>query len=308
MKKFVKVLSITACVIAAIAVIGSGVMGWYVASKILHQNEGKDTVEASLKQLEIWGYDISSFSYTGTSVSAVASDGNVVPGTLFSYGSDACVVLVHGAGGDRVSAYPLAEGYLSRGYDVLAMDQRGCGENPSDEVTFGINESLDVAAMVSYARSLGYSTVYVHGQSMGAQTAAIYASTVEDGPSAADAVICDSPVPGMELIIREMFGDGDVDAFLPSYLVGISKPWLYLSGISMDDGDTMEVVKNDMIPTLVIVSSRDEVCLPSQVEEVYANIACENKEILYFDSEHIMGIIDYPDEYMDGVEAFLDGV
>ena len=55
-------------------------MGGVVADKILHQNEGKDTHDNSLKQLEIWGYDIDAFheKYTGTEVSATASDGNVV--------------------------------------------------------------------------------------------------------------------------------------------------------------------------------------------------------------------------------------
>ena len=311
MKKFVKVLVIVLCVLLALFVIGSGVLGYIIASKILDQNEGKDTHNNSLMQMEVWGYDYSAFesAYTGSSVSAVASDGNEVPGTLYDYGSSSCVVLVHGAGGDRCCMYPLAEEYLERGYDVIAIDQRGCGSNPSSEVTFGIRESLDVEAMVAYARSLGYSSVFVHGQSMGAQTVAIYASNVAAGSSsAADAVICDSPVPGMELIILEMFGDGDTSSPLANYLVAISKPWLALKGISMDDGDTIAVVASDTIPTLVIVSTLDETCLPSQVEDVYANIACENKDILYFESKHIEGVIDYPDEYMDGVEAFLDGV
>ena len=309
--KIIKAATITMSVIAFIAVAGSAAMGGYVADRILHQNEGKDTSDNSVKQLEVWGYDLEGFNarYQGTEVSATAEDGNTVPGTYFDIGSDKCVILVHGAGGDRVSTYPLAEGYLERGYDVIAIDQRGCGANASDEVTFGINEMLDVEAMVEYAREdLGSSEVIVHGQSMGAQTAALYASNVTPGTAgAADAVICDSPVPGMELVLREMFGDGDVNSFTANYLTGTSKIYMGLvNGIDYDDGDTIAAVANDQIPTLIICSDRDEVCLPDQVEQIYDNIACEDKEILHFDSAHIEGIIDDPEGYMDGVEGFLN--
>lgn len=309
--KIIKAATITMSVIAFIAVAGSAAMGGYVADRILHQNEGKDTCDNSVKQLEVWGYDLEGFNarYQGTEVSATAEDGNTVPGTYFDMGSDKCVILVHGAGGDRVSTYPLAEGYLERGYDVIAIDQRGCGANASDEVTFGINEMLDVEAMVEYAREdLGSSEVIVHGQSMGAQTTALYASNVTPGTAgAADAVICDSPVPGMELLLKEMFGDGDVNSFTANYLTGTSKIYMGLvNGIDYDDGDTIAAVANDQIPTLIICSDRDEVCLPDQVQQVYDNIACEDKEILHFDSAHIEGIIDQPEAYMDGVENFLN--
>ena len=64
---------------------------------------------------------------------------------------------------------------------------------------------------------------------------------------------------------------------------------------------------NDNIPTMIIVSDRDEVCLPDQVEEIYDNIACENKAIYHADSAHIEGVIDDPDAYMNSVESFLNG-
>lgn len=305
-----KGIIITACTLLVLATGGSFAFGGFIADKILHQNDGEDTHDNSIKQMEVWEYDYSAFKdkYEGTGISATAEDGNNVPATYYSSDSDTCVILVHGAGGDRACTAPLAEGYLERGYDVIAIDQRGCGENPDDRVTFGINEQLDVRAMVEYAReTLGKKTVYVHGQSMGAQTTAIYASNVTPGAAnAADAVICDSPVPGMELILKEMFGDGDTESFVAKYFTGTSKFYMNtVNKIDYDDGDTINVVANDNIPTLVICSDKDEVCLPNQVEMVYNNVACSNKQILHFDSAHIEGIIDYPEEYMDGVEEFL---
>ena len=61
MKKAVKVLAITAGVIVFLGTAGSICMGGYVADRILHQNDGKDTQDNSIKQLELWGYDLDSF-------------------------------------------------------------------------------------------------------------------------------------------------------------------------------------------------------------------------------------------------------
>ena len=310
-KKIIKVTAITLGIIAFIGAAGSVAMGGYVADRILHQNEGKDTHGNSIKQLEVWDYDTEGFMnrYEGTDIEVAAEDGNMVPATYFDSDSDKCVILVHGAGGDRVCVYPLAEQYIEDGYDVIAIDQRGSGVNPDDRVTFGINEQLDVKAMVRYARDeIGADKVIVHGQSMGAETVAVYASNVTPGTAdAADAVICDSPVPGMELMLRETFGDGDTESFLANYLTGTSKLFMkVVNGIDYDDADTISVVKNDRIPTMIIVSDKDKVCLPYQVEQIYDNIACENKVILHMDSAHIEGFIDDPEGYMNSVESFLN--
>lgn len=313
MKKFTKVLIIILTVIIVLAAGGSLFMGNYVADQILHQNADKDTHDNSLKQLEVWGYDTDAFlaEHEGTDITATAEDGNEVPASIYGYGNDKCVILVHGAGGDRYCVAPVAEKYFTNGYDVIAIDQRGSGVNPDDKVTFGINEQLDVKAMVAKARTeLGYDTVIVHGQSMGGQTTALYAANVTPGSiEAADAVILECPVPGMELILKEMFGDGDTDSFMAKYLVGTSKFMMNLRyGIDYDDGDTIALASNIEIPALVIVSDRDSVCLPDQVEQIYDNISVDEKEIVHFDSAHIEGCIDHPEEYEESIMSFLENV
>ena len=312
-KKLVKALIITLAVIIVLATGGSLFLGSYIAEQILLQNADKDTHDNSIKQLEVWGYDTDAFldTYEGSDITAIAEDGNEVPGTYYGFGNDKCVILVHGAGGDRYCVAPVAEKYFTNGYDVIAIDQRGSGINPDDKVTFGIKEQLDVKAMVAKARTeLGYDIVIVHGQSMGGQTTALYAANVTPGSTeAADAVILECPVPGMELILGEMFGDGDTESFIAKYFVGTSKFMMGIRyGIDYADGDTIALASNITIPALVIDSDRDSVCLPEQVEQIYANISCEEKEIVHFDSAHIEGCIDYPAEYEESVMSFLDTV
>ncbi len=319
MKKIVlKVVKVVVIVLVALGIIGSAALGKMIADQVMYQNKGNDTKSNSVKQLvDIWGYDLDGFnaSFHGEEISATAADGNIVPGTAFraDAGSDTWVVLVHGAGGDRVSVYPLAEQYLIRGYNVIAIDQRGCGDNADDKVTFGIHESLDVAAMVQYAReTLGAAEVIAHGQSMGAQTVAIYASKVTPGAvDAADAVICDSPVPGMEYMLRSVFADSDNEEDFyngaTNYMIFVSKvATKLLYKVDYADGDTIAAVAGDLLPTMLIRSEKDQVCLPEKVQEVYNNVGAENKTIMSVDSAHIEGVIDDPEGYMDGVMCFLE--
>ncbi|WP_026510206.1 MULTISPECIES: alpha/beta hydrolase [unclassified Butyrivibrio] len=307
-----KVLIIAVSAVAVLVVGGSVAMGGYVTDQILYQNRNNDTVANSVLQLEMWNYDLEGFQsrYTGQDISVTAEDGNEIPGTYYDNGSDKCVILVHGAGGDRVFNAPWAEAYLERGFDVITYDQRGHGKNPDKKVTFGIHEQRDVKALVTYARTeLGKSKVIVHGQSMGGQTTALYASNVTPGEvDAADAVICDSPVPGMESFLRLMFGDGPKGAYSPmsNYLIATSKIYMKLfKGIDYADGDTVKAVKNDKLPTMILISDRDEVCLPDMVEEVYENVGTEDKEMAIIDSSHIRGIVDDKEEYMAFVDSFL---
>ena len=78
--------------------------------------------------------------------------------------------------------------------------------------------------------------------------------------------------------------------------------------IDYDDADTIEIVKKDQIPTMLIVSDRDEVCLPDQEEALYANIGSENKTIMHVDSVHIEGVIVDPEGYMKGTMEFLESI
>ncbi|MCR4588449.1 MAG: alpha/beta hydrolase [Lachnospiraceae bacterium] len=314
-RNLIKVFTVIICIFLLLIAASSVFFGHMVAEQVLHPNRGVDTHDNSVKQLAKWGYDLDGFMtrYTGEEISAEAEDGNIVPATYFSADSDTCVVLVHGAGGDRVSVYPLAEAYLQRGYDVIALDQRGCGANPDEEVTFGIDEALDVRAMVTYARTeLGAENVLVHGQSMGGQTAALYASGVTPGEvNAADAVICDSPVPGMEYMVRSVIGEDEegTDSSLCDYLIATSNLYMKLFyGVEYAEGDTIAQVAMNKLPMLIIVSDQDEVCLPHMVEKIYDNITYEAKEIQYVNGGHIEGIINDPEGYMNGVEGFLNTI
>ena len=80
-----KGIIITVSALLVLAAVGSFAFGGFIADKILHQNEGKNTHDNSIKQMELWDYDYKAFedTYKGTEITATAEDGNTVPATYY---------------------------------------------------------------------------------------------------------------------------------------------------------------------------------------------------------------------------------
>lgn len=312
-KKIVSRIVVSLIVLVMILGIGMSLMiGQMVAEGLLYQNKGNDTKQNSIKQLEVWGFDLEGFqeAYKGEELSLEAADGVSVPVTYYegNKSSDEIVILVHGAGGDRVSVAPLAKLYLEQDWNVLTFDQRGHGDNSSDKVSFGYFEARDVECLVDYAKEeLGAETIVVHGQSMGGATAGLYATT-EHAREHVDAVILDSPVDSMERMFRGVFSEMEGSEDIPTdYVVACGDIYLRLFyGLSFADAETIDRMKENQVKTLVIVSEQDDICLPEIMQELYANIATNDKALITMASKHIEGAIDYPDAYIQQVLAFIE--
>ncbi len=90
-----------------------------------------------------------------------------IAATLLRRGNGAVVIICHGFGASRqaTSIVWLAEA-LAGPYDVLTFDWRGYGGS-GGLASFGGAEALDLAAVLTLARELGYGRVAVVAESMG---------------------------------------------------------------------------------------------------------------------------------------------
>lgn len=307
-----KVVIILLIIIAFIAVVSIMWIGKMVNDGILYQNRENDTKNNSIKQLAIWGFDREAFheKYEGTDFAIQSADGNTVPGTIYLSGeNNPWAIIVHGAGGDREAGLGVAEIYLEKNYNVLTYDQRGHGDNTDERVTFGVFEAHDIEALVEYIKNdYRAETIVLHGQSMGGATAALYAAS-EHGEVNLDACILDSPVPGFELFMTLMFMEDDCSEEMAKSILWCGEVYSGLfSHLNYKDGDTIEKAKNIQIPTMVMVSEQDTICLPEYVMQVYENVSSDEKKVVEFDCEHIKGVFEYKDQYQQETFDFLDEV
>lgn len=315
-KKTKKRIKIAVGMIAALMIAGcaggSIFVGKLVADGLLYQNKGNDTKGNSIKQLEEWNYDLDHFKeqYGGlaSEINVEAEDGNEVPAEVFQTGENShTVILVHGHGGDHVFNYMLAEMYLSGKWNVITYDQRGAGDNPDDKVTFGYAEKLDVKALVDYAKEkMNSDKIVVHGQSMGAATAGLYAAT-EHAEKNVDAVVLDSVFDNMKNMFLGVWRGMDTEGIPEDYVVACGDWYLrQFYGFGFEDADVEESMKENHVKTLMLQMEQDDVISAEKAAEMFDNIASEEKEIKWFDCGHIEGIYKYPEEYKEAVFSFLD--
>lgn len=313
-RKIIKVTAVTVCFLLIAAIAGAVMfsinVGKQVAEGLLYLNEGKDTKENSVKQLETWNYDLAGFeaAYEPEKRSVTAEDGVVSPGAVFDMGGKKTAVLLHGLGGDYVSTYPIAELYLKKGFNVIAVDQRASGDSPDNKVSFGYFEKLDAAAWVDYAKNeLKSENVVIHGQSMGAATAALYAAT-EHAAQNVEAVILDSCFDSMENMFLDTWRSMEGTEGIPEDYILACGDW-YLNrhyGFGFEDTDIMEKMKENRVSTLMLQSTKDDMVSNETAEQMFENCAAEKKKICYFDSRHIEGLIDFKEEYEEAVFSFLN--
>lgn len=215
--------------------------------------------------------------------------------------------MIHGMGGTKETLAPLMEGFLEKGFDIIAYDQRNSGENQKEYNTFGVLESRDALAVLNYiAPAYKGGKVALWGESMGALTAVLAAG---EDDSSIDCLILDSPVSdGGVMIENEMASIAESQNISVEYLSAAGSLYSKLKiGVSFKDMDGVRAMKKVSKPVLITNSNDDKLTPPSMAKELFSAVSHDQKEM-----ETVTGYkhATYPyrknDEYMKTVGGFLD--
>lgn len=237
-----------------------------------------------------------------------SGESDAIPALLVkSEGNQNIVCMIHGMGGTKETLAPLMEGFLEKGFDVIAYDQRNSGENQKEYNTFGALESQDALAVLDYiAPAYKGGKVALWGESMGALTAIIAAG---EDDSSIDCLILDSPVSdGGVMIENEMASIAESQNIPVEYLSATGSLYSkFKIGVSFKDMDGVRAMKKVSKPVLITNSNDDKLTPPSMAKELFSAVSHDQKEM-----ETVTGYkhATYPyrknDEYMKAVGGFLD--
>lgn len=222
-------------------------------------------------------------------------------------GNQNVVCMIHGMGGTKETLAPLMEGFLQKGFDVIAYDQRNSGDNQKEYNTFGALESQDALAVLDYiAPAYKGGKVALWGESMGGLTAVLAAG---EDDSSIDCLILDSPVSdGGVMIENEMASIAESQNIPIEYLSATGSLYSkFKIGVSFKDMDGVRAMKKVSKPVLITNSNDDKLTPPSMAKELFSAVSHDQKEM-----ETVTGYkhATYPyrknDEYMKTVGDFLD--
>lgn len=153
-------------VAATIYAVVSAIIGVLFVERALHLPR-EDKLGNSLLRLAVMDQGDANLE----DVSITAQDGVRLFGWYVrpAHDNGSAVLLLHGAGHDRVRVEKQALALLKHGYRVLMPDSRGQGHSEGCLTTFGVKESADVQCWVSWLqKSDAPMHIYGYGQSMGA--------------------------------------------------------------------------------------------------------------------------------------------
>lgn len=192
----------------------------------------------------------------GARAVAVASPGALLRAVVHDLPAGArargTVVLGHGYRDDRAQLAMVVAPLAARGLRAVAFDFRAHGESQGDRITIGAQESLDVIAMLAFARREFGGPLGYLGFSMGA--ASYLLSLERDGGAEADAAVLDSPYDTLREAIGARF-----DRFLiPRALAaGLEHHGARRTGVDLARVRPIDVVPRLARPTCLLFARRD---------------------------------------------------
>ena len=216
------------------------------------------------------------------------------------------LLLVHGyrsnPGNDFGVACPF---YRSMGWNILAVNQRACGDSEGTYITFGVKERFDLHDWAVYLcdRFGKEHPVVLNGVSMGSTTALMSLGT--DLPENVRGVIADcgftSPAEQLKCIFRSRFG---VAGGLLLAVAGLFAK--LFAGFGFSDYSTVTALKQAKLPVLFIHGEADTFVPIRFTVENYAACVSDKKLLTIPDAGHAVSYLVEPEQCQRDMGKFLD--
>jgi len=229
----------------------------------------------------------------------------IPPPSLPSVTDGRAGVFVHGAKSSRFQALEGALYWNHRGYGLLTMDLSGRGSSQGEYVTYGVNESQDVKALIRSLRQregVSHERVVAFGTSAGA-AAAIYAAADDPSPPP---LALDAPFSDLWTEASEMLeGRGRS----PLLLHPLSWAVRWRAGVDLKAVRPIDVIARVRSPVLFIHGDADREVKPShsqRLAQARREAGLPTERWLIPGGEH--GFDNYPpaEEFWNRVMDFYD--
>lgn len=212
------------------------------------------------------------------------------------------VLLLHGNHASRASMEQNARWLAAEGYAVLAIDFRGHGQSTARERSFGLFESRDAAAALTWLKNRqGGAPVAAVGVSLGGASCLLG----DDGPLGADALVLQAVYPDIRRAIRNRLA-----ALLPAVLADLFEPLLSFQslprfGFWPDRLSPVTAIRTYRGPVLVIGGEADNLTPRAETQSIF-DAAPGPKDLWFAEgADHMQASSLSSDAYRQRLLAFL---
>lgn len=221
--------------------------------------------------------------------------------------SDKTLIVSHNYGSNRemieISAIYLIEDIVHAGYNVVMFDYSGSGNAEGSDYTFGADEAKELSLLVDHIKEeYDQKDIGVIGWGFGA-AAAIVAGSENDNVSF---IIADSSYLDLrEYLETELSVWSGLSDFLFSPVI---LPFMEMMSGCDFECNTIDAVSEAEGKSYLFIHGLQDYIFPSENSEALYRAAGENNfaDIVFFNSRHIYGLMDYEENYINEILGFLE--
>jgi hypothetical protein len=216
------------------------------------------------------------------------------------------VILAHGFRNTGEDMGKLTRLYYNRGFDILIPDARGHGESEGDYIGYGWHDRLDIVDWIDLLmEEYKVEEIILHGNSMGAAT--VLMTSGEELPEEVKAIIADS---GYSSVKDELAHQLQHIYGLPAFpLLEITSAITKIrAGYTLGGASSIDQVKNNTLPLLIIHGADDDLVPTDMAYEIYDAAGGEKELWIVPEAGHTDAMDNITGEFKDKVGGFIDRV
>lgn len=238
-----------------------------------------------------------------TKVNVTSSDELSLNGKLYDQGSNVTVIYLHTLASSSDGDFLYAPYYWDKGYNILMPDNRAHGDSEGGYTSYGYYETDDLVQWISLIKSTygNDNQIIIQGDTMGATIALMASAKL---PEQVKFIIADSPInnlyDGGNYMMKNQFISFPFMMKICDYYAD------KLTGIHLEDVNTVSAVSDNKIPLILMAGNIDTVVDPQNVEEIKSATSADCTVIDVKNAGHQMTYVKDQQEIEDTIQKYID--